>query len=52
MKVLNEALKNIKHINEEAVKNANERIDGLLKSIESLGKLEEIAVKMEKLSRI
>lgn len=46
MKVLNEALKNIKHINEEAVKNANERIDGLLKPIGSLGKLEEIAVRI------
>lgn len=46
MKVLNEALNSIKHINEEAVKNANERIDSLLKPIGSLGKLEGIAAKI------
>jgi nicotinate-nucleotide--dimethylbenzimidazole phosphoribosyltransferase len=46
MKILNEALNNIKHINEEAIKNTGERIDGLLKPIGSLGKLEEVAVKI------
>lgn len=46
MKILNDALNNIKPINEEAVKSAIERVDGLLKPIGSLGELESITVKI------
>ena len=46
MKLLKETLNNIKHINEDVVKTANERIDSLLKPIGSLGELEAIAVKI------
>lgn len=46
MKILNEALTNIKPINLKVVQATNERIDGLLKPIGSLGKLEVIAAKI------
>jgi len=46
MKVLKETLNNIKHINEDAIRTAKARIDGLLKPIGSLGELEAIAVKI------
>lgn len=46
MKILNEALNSIKHIDEEVLKEANNRVDNLLKPIGSLGQLESIAVKI------
>lgn len=42
----NEVLKGIKPLNEEAVEQASKRLDSLIKPIGSLGKLEEIAIKL------
>jgi nicotinate-nucleotide--dimethylbenzimidazole phosphoribosyltransferase len=46
MNLLNETLDNIKPIDKEAMKKANERFDSLLKPIGSLGELEAIASKI------
>lgn len=46
MNLLQETLNNIKPADKEAIKKAWERMDSLSKPIGSLGKLEEIAVKM------
>ncbi|KYH35370.1 nicotinate-nucleotide--dimethylbenzimidazole phosphoribosyltransferase [Clostridium tepidiprofundi DSM 19306] len=46
MKLLNETLKSIEPLNENAVKDAWKYLDGLTKPIASLGELENIAAKM------
>ncbi|MEG0875465.1 MAG: nicotinate-nucleotide--dimethylbenzimidazole phosphoribosyltransferase, partial [Clostridiales bacterium] len=46
MSLLKETISKIKPLNEEAMKEANERIDSLIKPIGALGKLEEIAAQV------
>ena len=46
MKLLNETLKKIEGLNEEVMKMCKERVDNLVKPQGSLGKLEDIAVKL------
>ncbi|WDV47574.1 nicotinate-nucleotide--dimethylbenzimidazole phosphoribosyltransferase [Clostridiaceae bacterium M8S5] len=46
MKLLNETLKKITSLDEEAMSITRERIDNLIKPIGSMGKLEDIAVKL------
>lgn len=46
MELLNATVKKIKSLDEEAILNATKRMDSLIKPIGSLGRLEELAIKM------